>query len=665
MICTTLQNKDLDQLWDILESGTVEMAEIRLDRCPLSIEEIRTLFSGSDVPLIATCRFSESGDASVGRLLAAIESGARYADLELEAPPAISKRIRTACDENGVLLIRSYHNYLGTFPRSVLQATVDKCRRFGADIVKIVTTAATEMDMVRVLSLYDTNASSTLIAFAMGEVGKASRVECLRRGAPFSYAAYAADETAAPGQRTTEQMYEAVYGRFRPIRGAEPIPMPASKSIAQRAILAAALAEGTSHLRGYTPCGDTRAAIAAARALGAKVTVRGSAVTITGIAATAGSLQLDSLKVGESGFLARLMIPLLSVLNDRPVQVTGEKTLLQRPLLGAHDLMASFGVTLRCDRVRDDSQRLECFVPVTVHGPLIPGRADLDGSESSQLISGLLTALPFCEEKSEVCVQEPRSIPYLFITMDILRRFGVEMTSEMEGDEDFMETHDWRLCTAITFHIKGGQHLRAADIDLEGDWSGAANFLVAGAIFGSVDVTGVGMDSLQADLTVMDILMDAGANLSEVEDDHLIHVQKAVLNAFEADLNNCPDLFPVTAVLAAFCPGRSRLAGVSRLATKECDRSKAILEMLNQLGVRARVADDALFVDGIGLTERIMNGKLLHGGIFTSHHDHRMVMALKVASLGADNPIVIDDEECVAKSFPQFLEYFETLRTDE
>ena len=233
----------------------------------------------------------------------------------------------------------------------------------------------------------------------------------------------------------------------------------------------------------------------------------------------------------------------------------------------------------------------------------------------------------------------------------------------MLGGRDFLESNgDWSLCTEMVFKVKGGQKFKAADIYLEGDWSAAANFLVAGAIFGKAELSGLDTTSLQADLCVMDILMDAGASLSQLDGDKgNITVQRAPLKAFNVDASNCPDLFPIISVLAAFCQGTSRLEGVGRLANKESNRAKAIIGMLTQMGVKASVEDDEMVIEGHSLTERILNSNMLKGGSYTSCHDHRMVMALKVASLGADSPIVIDDEECVGKSFPQFHETFDIL----
>ena len=660
MICTSIQNKELPEIQDLLQH--LEMAEIRLDRCALEDGDIDTLFAESDVPLIATCRLSEKSQAPE-ILERAIQAGAKYVDLEMEAPAAVGRRIREACREYGTVLIRSYHNFDNTPSREVLLSILDRARSFGGEVVKIVTTATCEADSNTVLSLYEAAEAGTLVAFAMGEAGRQSRLEALRKGAPFTYACVSAEEATAPGQWTTEEMTKAVYGGFRFLQTGT-LPMPSSKSFAQRAIIAAALADGTSHLDGYSPCGDNESAISVAKALGAKVSVESNKIVITGIGAVSNGLKLEELHTGESGLLTRLMVPLLAVLSPGKVRVTGEKTLLDRPLSDAHDIMAAFGVRLfpEGNKKVSEDRKADCYLPLKVAGPLIPGRADVSGKGGSQLISGLLAALPLTEGKSTVYVHDPRSIPYLFITVDVLKKFGIRMSSEMEGDEDFLETQDWSLCTGLNFHIKGGQHYQAADFAIEADWSGAAPFLTAGAIFGDVEVSGLDTTSLQADISILDILMQAGASMSQLDEPTgSIHIRRAPLSAFQADLNNCPDLFPVVAVLAAFCPGDSHLLGVQRLRHKETDRAAAIEQMLQQMGVPVTIEDDEMTITGMGLTQRLATGQLLKGGSYVSHADHRMVMALKLASLGADSPVVIDDVSCVAKSFPNFNELFDRL----
>jgi len=507
-------------------------------------------------------------------------------------------------------------------------------------------------------------ADGGLIALCMGETGRQSRIDCLRHGAPYTYAALTEEESAAPGQWPAAEMKKSVYGDFRFISDAEdgsPLEMPSSKSFAQRAIIAAALAEGTSHLKGYTSCGDNESALQVARNLGAEVIQEGNTLTIKGIGAQSGSLDHETLNVGESGLLTRMMIPLMAQIGSKPVTFTGEKTLLGRPLTGAREIMEAFDAQVRSEG--EETEDAPVRVPLTVHGPLKAGRAEISGKHGSQLISGLLMALPFADRNSSLVVHEPKSIPYIFITLEVLKKFGIRIGNDMLGGRDFLESDgDWSLCTEMVFKVKGGQKYKAVDIDLEGDWSAAANFLVAGALFGRAELRGLDTTSLQADLSIMDILMDAGASLSQVDGDKGdIMVQRAPLKAFNVDASNCPDLFPIVSVLAALCQGTSRLAGVGRLANKESDRAKAIQEMLVQMGVEVRIVGDEMVIEGHSLAQRLLTGRLLHGGSYTSHHDHRMVVALKVAALGADGPIEIDDEACVSKSFPQFHDIFANL----
>lgn len=707
MICTTIQNKNLKEILSILPS--CEMAEIRLDSCPLSAREIDECFS-SDVPLVATCRidvimksdvslqneelsdesrFRRAAQIAEKKLCRAIEAGARYVDVEIEAPKQMSKRVRECAHENGTVFIRSYHDFSGTSSEEDLRRIVDKCRFHGADVVKLVTTAVSEDDARRVLSLYpEYGRDGRLIAFCMGECGRDSRLECLSCGSPYTYAALTEEDAAAPGQWPMSQMKKALYGDFSfgdmslaqtvSLEKVNAVSMPVSKSYAQRAIIAAALADGVSHLRGYSPCGDNEAAISVARNLGAVVEKNGNELTIRGISASLGCLHKDELFVGESGLLTRMMIPLLAQLSEGEILVSGEKTLLGRPLTGAREIMETFGVSIanaseplsQGSVENSEDQPLPLKVPLRLDGYLTPGKADVSGKHGSQLISGLLMALPLAQKNTNLTVHDPKSIPYMFITLEVLKKFGIKVQNEMIGNRDFLESDgDWSLCTELIFKIKGGQKFRPADIDLEGDWSAAANFLVAGSVFGKVEIEGLDTTSLQADLSIMDILMDAGASLSQTGGERgTIIAQRAPLTAFEVDASNCPDLFPIVAVLAAFCQGTSRIAGTGRLSNKESDRAGAILQMLGQMGVNARVENDVLEVEGYTLAQRLLAAKglsssnpgLLKGGKFTSHHDHRMAMALKVAELGADSPVEIDDCQCVGKSFPSFFETFAT-----
>ena len=675
MICTSIQNKTYDEILALLPS--LEMAEIRLDRCALSDAQITELFAQTDIPLIATCR-GEKGDFSTTlrsarndtgqasgweeaerRLTIAVEAGARFADLETDAPPEFSRRFQKLCRESGTELIRSFHDFSGTPDEKGLQMALARCFRYGADIAKIVTLCNSAEDAARLLSLYSVvlegvdSLQGKLVAFGMGEEGRASRLECLRRGAPFTYAALGSADAAAPGQWSVDDMEEAVYGDAH-FYNRTALRMPSSKSFAQRAILAAALAEGTSRLFDYTPCEDSEAAILAARTFGAEVQADGSTLVITGIGPIKQDLGLELLNAGESGLLARLCVPILSAVNGSPFALEGYGTLTHRPMNEAAAIMAAFGVLVNN---LDEEAGREIHVPLSVHGRLIPGTAEVSGKGGSQLISGLLMALPICDKDSTLHVSEPKSLPYMYITLDVLRHFGISTRSEMEGDARMLEDEDWSGCTGISFRVRGGQHYKAAEFSIESDWSAAACFLVAGAIFGSVEIDGMDMKSVQADIAIIDVLVEAGAIVSELEDG-TVCVRRAPLEGFTTDLNHAPDLFPAAAVLAAFCAGESRIAGLGRLAGKESDRAASILGMLQQLGVEASAEGDILVVQGETWASRLLGGRLLKAGSYSSRHDHRLAMALSVAALGADGPVKIDDTACVSKSFPDFFEVF-------
>ena len=213
MICTTIQNRTFEEILEILDRPDICMAEIRLDRCPMDNEQIEELFSGSDVPLVATCRVSDgmTPAEAESKLITAVRAGAAYVDIEIEAPAMMAKRIRREAHECGTTLIRSYHDFEGTDSLMALEAICEKCRHLGGEIVKIVPTARNSQEADRVLQLYNSSAPGTLVAFSMGEDGRYTRLDCLKKGAPFTYAALSEEEAAAPGQLRYKEMNKAVW----------------------------------------------------------------------------------------------------------------------------------------------------------------------------------------------------------------------------------------------------------------------------------------------------------------------------------------------------------------------------------------------------------------------------------------------------------------------
>lgn len=281
--------------------------------------------------------------------------------------------------------------------------------------------------------------------------------------------------------------------------------------------------------------------------------------------------------------------------------------------------------------LRDLGARCETrngFAPVLVQGPLRGGRTVVDGALSSQFLTGLLLALPRAPGDSELVVSDLKSRAYGEITLDFLRRAGVEVEGEAPG----------------IVRIKGGQTYKAGTYAVEGDWSGAAFLLAAGALAGEVEVLGLDPASLQADRAVLQALERCGAEVSVTGP--AVVARKRDLRAFEMDLAGSPDLFPPLAALACFCRGTTRLTGAGRLRHKESDRAAVLQGELGRLGAE-------ILLDG---NTMLIRGGCLEGGVVDPHGDHRMAMALAVAALRAEKEVVIEDAQCVDKSYPRFFE---------
>lgn len=394
---------------------------------------------------------------------------------------------------------------------------------------------------------------------------------------------------------------------------------PASKSVMQRAIAISALAHGTSYLHGYSPSNDSDAALKIAENLGANVIVDGEDVTITG------GLQpkTDNLNCGEAGLGIRMFTPVASLWKN-PITLHGEGSLKTRPISILEAPLRQLGVTINTTNG---------FIPVTVCGPMIGGKADVDGSLSSQILTGLLIASPYAQKDVVLQVKDLKSKPYIDITVDMMQKFGVNV--QRNGYE--------------SFSIAAGQIYKAQDFIVEGDWSGASFPLVAGALHGNITVKNISMQSCQADKAIIEALQKAGANVSIGENE--VSVSHNQLNAFDFDATECPDLFPPLVSLAAHCQGISKIKGVSRLAHKESNRALVLQKEFAKLGTRIDCNEDKMLV----------YGGTLQGGTMHANNDHRIAMAGAVAALLAKNPIEIENPECVAKSYPEFWDDLEMI----
>jgi 3-phosphoshikimate 1-carboxyvinyltransferase len=396
---------------------------------------------------------------------------------------------------------------------------------------------------------------------------------------------------------------------------------PASKSHLQRLILAAALADGESILRDPGQSADGQACLAVARALGARVEAAGDRLRIRG----GGPVRERRLACGESGFCLRASAA-VAALWDETFTLVGEGSLATRPVDMVLEPLRQLGATCA---TRDGRP------PVTVRGPLRGGRAVVDGRSSSQFLSGLLLALPKAGGASELEVRGLRSGAYVRMTLQVLAAFGARVQADPDGA--------W-------FRMAGGQVYRPVDLAVEGDWSGAAFLLVAGAVAGEVAVAGLDPQSAQPDRAILDALAAAGARVAWQDGD--LRVAQGELRAFDIDATDCPDLFPPLAALACHARGTSRIAGVARLAHKESDRGAALVSELSALGARLEVRDDVLAITGGPLA----------GGTIDPHNDHRMAMAGAVAALRSRDGVSMAGEGCVAKSYPGFFQALASLR---
>lgn len=401
------------------------------------------------------------------------------------------------------------------------------------------------------------------------------------------------------------------------------ITPPCSKSYAQRALAVALLADGESTIGNLELCDDTRSAIRCIEALGAEVTlIDDSTIRVRGGLAP----RTDRLHIGESGLATRLFTPIAS-LHNQPITINGEGTILYRPISMMIDPLRQLGV-----EVRDGGG----FLPIQVCGPMQGGEVAVDGSISSQFLTGLLLSLPMAQNDTTIYVKDLKSLPYVDMTIDTARRFGVEI-----AHKDYCE-----------FFIEGNQHYTATDYMIEGDWSGAAPMFVAGAVAGEVTVENISRLSLQADTTIIKALISAGAEVEST--DNAITVRHRRLKAFEFDATHCPDLFPALVALAANCEGTSTLYGTERLLHKESNRAATLAEEYAKAGIEVDIDEQNIM--------RVRGGKI-HGCTADSHGDHRIAMSMAIAALTADAPITIEGAECVAKSYPSFFDDLEQLRS--
>ncbi|MFH2143595.1 MAG: 3-phosphoshikimate 1-carboxyvinyltransferase [Bacteroidota bacterium] len=398
------------------------------------------------------------------------------------------------------------------------------------------------------------------------------------------------------------------------------VTAPPSKSYLQRAIAIAGLSKTECSITGYNQSDDTDAAIDVARTLGVKIDINNNVLYINGI----NDFNLSAkINCRESGLAARMFSMIASLFNGE-IEVSGTGTLLNRPVNIIEDALKQLGKTIF---IQNNS------FPVTISGNIQHSEIYIDGSVSSQVLTGLLIALPLANQNSIIHVADLKSVSYIEMTLEILNDFGIVIRNS-----DFKR-----------FEIQGGQIPYKKDYSIEGDWSGAAFHLVGGAIAGEVTVSGLRIDSVQADKAILDVLSNCGAYVKT--DNKSVTVKKDLLKPFCFDATDCPDLFPPLAVLAACCMGISTIKGISRLKYKESNRAIIIKQEFEKLGVVIEFEEDNM----------IILGNNIQGGKVSAHNDHRIAMACAILGLVAENAVEIEGVECVRKSYPAFFKDYESI----
>lgn len=400
------------------------------------------------------------------------------------------------------------------------------------------------------------------------------------------------------------------------------IHIPPSKSDSQRAVLIAALGNETSILRNVGTSDDERTMIENIQTLGARTDwLDHKTLSVTG---NFKKTDVSELHCGESGLGLRLLTAVAS-LKPAVVTLAGSGSLTKRNQLFFEQFLPGMDV-----KVQSNGGKL----PVSVSGTLKAGTYSVDGSESSQYISGLLIAFSQVEGTTTLKVENCTSKPYIDMTIHTLRSFGVQI-NEVEH---------------AVYEIKGVQTIQQTDYTIDGDWSSASYWLVASALGLDISVQGLSMSSRQADKAILNAFMTADCRVMNMENG--LRIDGSDRKPLDFDATNCPDLFPALAAYAALTEGVSRIKGVHRLANKESNRGNALKKEFEKLGVDIRIEDDLMLIEG---------RSAIKSATAFSHNDHRIAMCLAIASIGSGAEITIEDAEAVGKSYPEFWRDLELL----
>ena len=395
------------------------------------------------------------------------------------------------------------------------------------------------------------------------------------------------------------------------------VDVPASKSYAQRAVLIAALAREPSVIRNLTLSDDIGYALQSAKALGAEVSEIGSTFRVV----PGRSAPVHTIFAGESGLSARI---LASVLITRPgwFILDGAPALRRRPFKPIIDVADQLGISV--------IQGADGKLPLQFEGNFETDSLIVDGALSSQFATGLLIALSAIGYKGDLQITNLNSRPYLEITVDILKDFGIS----------------WHQSNNGKWNLQNEGQLTGADYTVEADWSAAAALVPACIRSREVTLEGLNSNSIQPDKSILDVIPglsnSRGAN---------VQIRGGEVNAFSFDANQSPDLFPPLVSIAIASRGKCEIHGTGRLHHKESDRALSLQSEYRKLGIRIDLSGDVM----------IIHPGSPQGGIVESHGDHRIAMSLAATALNASGPVTIQGAESVSKSYPGFFKDLEGL----
>ena len=391
------------------------------------------------------------------------------------------------------------------------------------------------------------------------------------------------------------------------------LQMPASKSAFQRALLLAACADGPTTLRNISWAKDTEACHLAIKQLGALTEERENTLSIDPLINWSEQLRLN---LGESGLAFRMFAGFLACKKGE-FELNGEGSLKSRPLKPIIESLASLKVKAQAD------------FPLQFSSTSLPSTITIDGSFSSQFITGVIFGLCTTSGTHELIIENPTSIPYLELSLKMAEQFGAEIKS----------------LAPFHYQIQGKEQLNAQDISIEGDWSAASNFIATAVHRGGIRLSGLDPNSLQADKAIINLLEQASATF--VLNENYLQIEEQSLPSFDFNAENCPDLFPALVLLAAGIKGKSRIVGTNRLIHKESNRKESLLTNFSKQGLRIQEEENAFIIHGTGS---------LNAAILDSWNDHRLAMIAAVSASLSQAPIQITNAEAVNKSYPNFFE---------